>query len=86
MIFVGYFQCLWYNTGMLKKKWLVGIGIVLAVGVAYLLWLNVAIKDEPIGNEPVYCTQEVKQCPDGSYVGRSGPKCEFAPCPNELLD
>lgn len=27
------------------------------------------------------CTQEVKLCPDGSYVARSGPRCEFAPCP-----
>jgi hypothetical protein len=31
--------------------------------------------------EPKYCTQEVKQCPDGSYVGRTGPNCEFAQCP-----
>lgn len=30
---------------------------------------------------PVACTMDAKQCPDGSYVGRSGPKCEFAPCP-----
>lgn len=29
----------------------------------------------------VVCTQDAKLCPDGSYVGRSGPKCEFAPCP-----
>jgi hypothetical protein len=29
----------------------------------------------------VACTMEAKLCPDGSYVGRSGPKCEFAPCP-----
>jgi hypothetical protein len=27
------------------------------------------------------CTLEAKLCPDGSYVGRSGPKCEFSPCP-----
>ncbi len=27
------------------------------------------------------CTMEAKICPDGSAVGRSGPKCEFAPCP-----
>ena len=27
------------------------------------------------------CTQEAKQCPDGSYVGRTGPNCEFAACP-----
>lgn len=32
--------------------------------------------------EPVFCTMEVKQCSDGSYVGRSGPKCEFTKCPD----
>lgn len=29
------------------------------------------------------CTMEAKICPDGSAVGRSGPNCEFAPCPGE---
>jgi len=23
------------------------------------------------------CSQDAMQCPDGSWVGRSGPKCEF---------
>lgn len=27
------------------------------------------------------CTMEAKICPDGSAVGRSGPKCEFEACP-----
>jgi len=27
------------------------------------------------------CTLEAKVCPDGSSVGRTGPNCEFAPCP-----
>lgn len=27
------------------------------------------------------CTTEAKICPDGTGVGRSGPNCEFAPCP-----
>lgn len=31
--------------------------------------------------EPVACTMEAKICPDGSAVGRTGPKCEFAACP-----
>jgi hypothetical protein len=31
---------------------------------------------------PVACTQEAKQCPDGSYVGRTGPNCAFAVCPS----
>jgi hypothetical protein len=29
------------------------------------------------------CTQEAKLCADGSYVSRTGPNCEFAPCPGE---
>lgn len=29
----------------------------------------------------VACTMEAKICPDGSTVGRTGPKCEFASCP-----
>ncbi len=32
-------------------------------------------------NEEVACTMEAKLCPDGSYVGRTGPECEFAACP-----
>ncbi|MCX6708748.1 MAG: hypothetical protein NTW67_03850 [Candidatus Woesearchaeota archaeon] len=32
-------------------------------------------------NKPVACTEEAKLCPDGSAVGRTGPNCEFAPCP-----
>ncbi|HPT66359.1 MAG TPA: hypothetical protein PK257_03595 [Candidatus Woesebacteria bacterium] len=32
-------------------------------------------------NGQVVCTMEAKLCPDGSSVGRSGPKCEFTPCP-----
>lgn len=30
---------------------------------------------------PIACTQEAKQCPDGSYVFRTGKNCEFAECP-----
>lgn len=30
------------------------------------------------------CSLETKQCADGSQVGRGGPQCEFAPCPETL--
>ena len=33
--------------------------------------------------EPVACTMDAKTCPDGSFVGRIAPNCEFAPCPVE---
>lgn len=32
------------------------------------------------------CTMEAKLCPDGSAVGRTGPNCEFAPCPGPASD
>lgn len=32
-------------------------------------------------SDGVACTEEAKLCPDGSAVGRSGPTCEFEPCP-----
>jgi hypothetical protein len=35
----------------------------------------------PATNSGVICTQEAKLCSDGSYVGRSGPNCEFTACP-----
>lgn len=41
----------------------------------------------PLGPTPApagpQCTMEAKMCPDGSAVGRTGPACEFAPCPGE---
>ncbi len=32
-------------------------------------------------DEIVFCTMDVKICPDGSAVGRIAPDCEFASCP-----
>lgn len=34
----------------------------------------------PIPKEQMVCTQDAMQCPDGAWVGRSGPRCEFM-CP-----
>jgi hypothetical protein len=33
------------------------------------------------GNPGQACTDDAMVCPDGSSVGRTGPNCEFAPCP-----
>lgn len=29
----------------------------------------------------IACTMDAKACPDGSFVGRVAPACEFSPCP-----
>ncbi len=56
--------------------------------IPYILWvsfasfLNFSIWQlNSQTTTPVACTMEAKLCPDGSSVGRSGPKCEFTPCP-----
>lgn len=61
------------------KKGLVILLILLAVTVViaggFGLYKFYLTEDE------IYvCTQDAKMCPDGSAVGRTGPKCEFAPC------
>lgn len=37
-------------------------------------------------NQQTACTQEAKQCPDGSFVSRTGTNCEFAECPSTNAD
>jgi len=64
-----------------RSKWLIisiaALFLFLISSVsAYLLLQNNAGKQ-------VVCTQEAKLCPDGSYVGRTGPKCEFSACPTQ---
>lgn len=40
-------------------------------------------KPSPQEEEQVFCTMDAKMCPDGSYVGRTGPSCAFAACPTD---
>jgi len=57
---------------------------VLAGVIGYLVWPKQVVApghNTPIEPGQAACTLEAKQCPDGSYVGRSGPNCEFAACP-----
>jgi len=47
-----------------------------SVGVSkYLTVLNGVLQTQ------IACTMEAKLCSDGSYVGRTGPSCEFSACP-----
>lgn len=39
--------------------------------------------EKPTGDSDVVCAMDVRQCPDGTYVGRIPPDCEFAPCPEK---
>ena len=56
--------------------------IAVALGT-WLVGFIFSLKQPVFNNLPnnnVACTADAKQCSDGSYVGRSGPNCEFV-CP-----
>ena len=58
----------------INKNLLILIIIIISASVMYI------ISGYP-KTEIVACTLEALICPDGSSVGRTGPKCEFSPCP-----
>lgn len=62
---------------------LVGVAVVagiLSTLVVYTTPQAVAPEAPVVPEEIVACTLDAMQCPDGSFVGRSGPNCEFV-CP-----
>ncbi len=75
---------------MSTKVLFILVGVLVCAGIAGLFaWNTISpgtlhlVQNGPL---PVACTMEAKVCPDGSYVGRSGPKCEFAACPEAAGD
>ncbi len=59
---------------MSKNTWVAGLLVVFAFSVLAF--------NGGTANAQVACTMDAKMCPDGSYVGRSGPSCQFAACPS----
>jgi len=65
-----------------NKSFLVFVALVSIVGIGFFLIKYNHLNSARIGEEEgIACTMEARLCPDGSYVGRSGPKCEFTACP-----
>jgi hypothetical protein len=78
-----------------RKFALIILTVIIVIAATNLtVWYFVlADKNEPpttIGQTPPLpplgqgiCKQDAKLCPDGkTYVSRTGPLCEFAPCPS----
>jgi len=82
---------------MKKISTLWGVIIILAVAVvlfggcfAYQYFAKPqtpTINDQQNPGEQVMCTTDAMECPDGSFVGRTGPNCEFVcPTTTEITD
>lgn len=55
-----------------------GIGAII---IAFGIYLALSSSPAP-ASIPQTCTTEAKLCPDGTAVGRTGPNCTFAACPD----
>ncbi len=61
---------------MKKALWAIVAGAVIITFGVYIVMSGVNTMPQEHA-----CTTEAKICPDGSAVGRTGPNCEFATCP-----
>lgn len=68
------------DRSMALSAFFAGSIITLTLAGVYF-WINRTSLFPP-PPKPIACTMEAKLCPDGSSVGRTGPNCEFATCPN----
>jgi hypothetical protein len=66
----------------MKKTSRLFILILLAVTLSLTVLAVQSLANTSLVVDGQICTQEAKLCPDGSYVSRTGPNCEFAACPN----
>lgn|SRR3989338_3611648 len=66
----------------IRLSFMIFSAVLLVAGVFF--WFQ-SFRQRPIENnnrnQPVACSMEAKLCPNGSYVGRTGPDCEFVQCP-----
>ena len=60
----------------MRKVLIILIILVVLTGV----WLSLKFIIGGSPAEPIACTMDAKQCPDGSYVSRIPPNCDFAAC------
>lgn len=63
------------------RKFVGSLALILIALVAFYVWSHMS-SSVVTEDQPASCTLEVKVCPDGSSVERTGPTCEFAACPS----
>ena len=58
----------------MKRSFVVIFCLLVIGGIGFFVY-------QRLSEQEVACTMEARLCPDGSYVGRVPPRCEFTSCP-----
>ena len=72
---------MYYSQNARIKKIIIST-IIAAISITGI-FLIIKDRRQPLP-ENTFCTADARLCPDGSYVGRTGPDCEFASCPEAI--
>lgn len=62
---------------MKEKNILVFLVVMIILGLIFYFKNPTPIQYINNDDKSTVCTADAIQCPDGTYVGRSGPNCEF---------
>ncbi len=66
-----------------SRFFLVGLAVLAIIGIGVIVFFDdISLWYNGVAAQQVFCTQDAKLCPDGSYVGRVAPSCAFASCPS----
>ncbi|MDD5221285.1 MAG: hypothetical protein PHV47_01630 [Candidatus Pacebacteria bacterium] len=57
------------------------ITLLVIIITGLLVWIFWPKQESVNNSKNIVCPQDAKLCPDGSYVSRTGPNCEFVECP-----
>jgi hypothetical protein len=74
------------ETSSNKLTLSLSVVLVVILLVGGYLWLSQPWESTPPLLSQSGCTIETRQCPDGSYVERMGPNCEFKECPTTKIE
>jgi hypothetical protein len=66
------------------KYFLYFLGVVIAIGAGFMVYRYLMVKQNNPGQ--AYCAPDLQLCLNGTSVGRVGPECNFAACPNYVSE
>lgn len=67
---------------MTSRDTLFAILILVVAGIMFFLFFQGKIQSQDDQAQGQFCAQDIRFCPDGSYVSRVAPSCDFAECPS----
>ena len=70
----------------LKRSYLIVLIVIAALLVLFISLVSKKSYRKTTDNGVIYCATDVQACPDGSYVSRIPPECNFGTCEVSIVN